>query len=166
MKKNILTTKEMTVAALGIAVVYVATLYIKIPNALDGYFNLGDGFVMLFATVLSPWTAFLAGGLGSALADLSGGYAYYFLPTLCIKGLESVMISNLIHRYGNKVQKIAYLLAAGIMVSGYFFTKAYLKQSFAIAMLGVPENIVQSIIGMIIASLCFPTIQRICKEKK
>ena len=67
---------------LSIAIVFIATLFIKVPNALDGYFNLGDGFILLFASILDPFLAFLVGGLGSALADVAGGYAYYFIPTL------------------------------------------------------------------------------------
>ena len=62
MKKQI-QTKEMVLTGLGMAIVFVATLYIKIPNALDGYFNLGDGFILLFASILDPFLAFLVGGL-------------------------------------------------------------------------------------------------------
>lgn len=76
MKKTI-TIQDMVLTALGMALVFVATMYIKVPNALDGYFNLGDGFILLFASFLSPGLSFLAGGLGSALADVAGGYAYY-----------------------------------------------------------------------------------------
>ena len=163
--KNInLTTKEITLTGLGIALVFVMTLYMKIPNALDGYFNLGDGFIMVFASVLSPFSALLVEGVGSALADIAGGYAYYFFPTLCIKGLSAVVISLLIQRYGKKVRMPAYIIAAIIIVSGYFLAKAYLKQSFAIALLGVPGNTIQAVAGIIIAGLCYPVINRIMKK--
>ena len=98
MKKQI-QTKEMVLTGLGMAIVFVATLYIKIPNALDGYFNLGDGFILLFASILDPFLAFLVGGLGSALADVAGGYAYYFIPTLIIKGLEAVVVACLMKKF-------------------------------------------------------------------
>lgn len=97
-----LTTKDIVLTGLGIAVVFVATMFIKIPNALDGYFNLGDGFVLIFASILNPFLAFLVGGLGSALADVAGGYAYYFIPTLLIKGLEAIVVSVLMKKYGKK----------------------------------------------------------------
>lgn len=44
MKNKNLTAKEITLTGLGIALVFVMTLYMKIPNALDGYFNLGGWF--------------------------------------------------------------------------------------------------------------------------
>ena len=96
------TTNEIVLTALDMALVFVATMFIKIPNPLDGYFNLGDGFLMLFAGVLNPFCAFLVGGLGSALADVAGGYAYYFIWTLLIKGVEAFLISELFHQFGPK----------------------------------------------------------------
>lgn len=156
-----LSTKAIVLTGLGIAVVFVATMFIKIPNALDGYFNLGDGFILIFASILDPFLAFLVGGLGSALADVAGGYAYYFIPTLIIKGLEAIVVSMLIKKYGKKVQIPAYILGAVIMVLGYFLTKWYLKQSMAIALTGIPENIFQSGVGIVIALICYPVISRI-----
>lgn len=95
-------TKDIVLTGLGIAVVFVATMFIKIPNALDGYFNLGDGFILIFASILDPVLAFLVGGLGSALADVAGGYAYYFIPTLFIKGIEAIAVSALMKKFGKK----------------------------------------------------------------
>lgn len=163
MKKG-LTTKKMVLTGLGIAIVFIATLFIKIPNTLDGYFNLGDGFILLFASILNPFLAFLVGGLGSALADVAGGYAYYFIPTLFIKGLEGIVVSYLIQRFGKKAQIPAYVLGAVIMVVGYFLAKWYLKGSAAIALTGIPENIFQSGIGIIVALICYPIVNRYNKK--
>lgn len=159
-----LTTKDIVLTGLGIAIVFVSTMFIKIPNALDGYFNLGDGFILLFASLLNPFLSFLVGGLGSALADVAGGYAYYFIPTLLIKGLEAIVVSALMTKYGKKVQIPAYLLGATIMVVGYFLTKWYLKQSMAIALTGIPENIIQSGVGVVIAFIVYPIVSRIYKK--
>ena len=83
-------TYEIVLTGLGMALVFVATMFIKVPNALDGYFNLGDGFILLFASFLNPFESFLIGGLGSALADVAGGYGHHFFFTLVIKGLEGI----------------------------------------------------------------------------
>lgn len=165
MKKK-LNTRDIVLTGLGIAVVFVATLYIKIPNAIDGYFNLGDGFILIFSSILDPFPAFLVGGLGSALADVAGGYAYYFIPTLLIKGLEAIIVSVLMKKFGKKAQIPAYILGACIMVFGYFLAKWYLKQSMAIALTGIPENIFQSGVGVVIALICYPIISRIYFKNK
>ena len=91
-------TREMVLAALGIALVYITTMFIKLPNSIGGYLNLGDGFILLFAGFLHPFTAFLVGGSGSALADLTGGYGTYAIATLIIKGIEGGLIALLVRR--------------------------------------------------------------------
>ena len=48
-------TYEIVLTGLGMALVFVATMFIKVPNALDGYFNLGDGFILSFASFLNPF---------------------------------------------------------------------------------------------------------------
>lgn len=154
------TTNEIVLTALDMALVFVATMFIKIPNPLDGYFNLGDGFLMLFAGMLNPFCAFLVGGLGSALADVAGGYAYYFIWTLLIKGVEAFLISELFHQFGPKYKLGYYGLGAIVMVVGYFFAKWFLKGSALIALSGVPENILQSVVGIVIAWAAYPIIQK------
>ena len=160
-----LSTKEIVLTGLGIAMTFIATLYIKIPNALDGYFNLGDGFILLFASVLNPFLSFIVGGVGSALADVAGGYAYYFIPTLIIKGLEAIVVSYLLKKFGAEKRLYFYGIGAVIMVVGYFFAKWYLKGSYAIALLGIPENIFQSAVGVIIAMLCYPMVKNMNIKK-
>ncbi len=151
--------KDMVLTALGISIVLIATLYIKIPNAIDGYFNLGDGFILIFASILDPFSSFIIGGIGSALADVAGGYAYYFIPTLLIKGLEGFAVSILIRKFGKKMQIPSYIIGAVIMVFGYFLAKWYLKGSIVIALCGIPENVFQSAVGIVIALICYPAIR-------
>ena len=160
MNKKTLTTQQIVLYALGMAIVFVSTMFIKIPNGIDGYFNLGDGFILLFSSIVSPLGGFLIGGLGSALADVAGGYAYYFIPTLLIKGLEGCMVAYLFQKYGNKIKWIAYFLGCMIMVIGYFVAKWYLKGSMIIALSGIAENILQSGVGYVIAIVALPLIQR------
>ena len=50
--------KQIIFASLGIAIVFVATIFIRIPNTIHGYLNLGDGFILLFASILNPFFAF------------------------------------------------------------------------------------------------------------
>ena len=104
-------TREMVLAALGIALVYITTMFIKLPNSIGGYLNLGDGFILLFAGFLHPFTAFLVGGLGSALADLTGGYGTYAIATLIIKGIEGGLIALLVRRNA-RLRFPAYIIGA------------------------------------------------------
>ena len=66
-------TKELVFGALGIALVFISTMFLKLPNSIGGYLNLGDGFILLFSGLLGPFASFMVGGVGSAFADIAGG---------------------------------------------------------------------------------------------
>ena len=71
-------TLKLVISALMASMVCVATIVIKIPiPATGGYINLGDCIVLLSGVVLGPLYGGLAAGLGSALADLLGGYVVF-----------------------------------------------------------------------------------------
>lgn len=162
-----LSVKEIVTGALGIALVFLATYLIKVPNGIQGYFNLGDGFILLFASILNPFLAFLVGGVGSALADAAGGYAIYFIPTLFIKGIEAIVVSYLISKLGQKSRYIIYLIGGAIMVCGYFVADAFINESWALSATGIPSNVIQALAGYVIALVCLPIISKqVLPEKR
>ena len=63
------TTKKLVMASMFAALCCVTTMIIKIPSPLKGYLNLGDCVVLLAGFMLPPLYAFLAAGIGSALAE-------------------------------------------------------------------------------------------------
>lgn len=158
-------TYRIVLTGLGMALVFVATLFIKVPNALDGYLNLGDGFILLFSSFLNPLESFLIGGLGSALADVAGGYGHYFFFTLIIKGLEAIVISFMNKNYSKTKQISSYVLGSIIMVFGYFLAKYILKGSWILAASEVPANLIQAIAGIVIAIVAYPLVKKIIQNK-
>lgn len=156
--------KEIVITSLGIALVFLATLLMKIPNGIQGYVHLGDGFILLFATLVNPFFAFFIGGVGSALADIAGGYAIYFFPTLLIKGLEAILVSYMIHKFGVKSRYISYIIGCFIMVGGYIIADALINQSWQVSLTGVPANILQALAGYGIALFCLPILIKYKKQ--
>ena len=77
-------TRRLTVGAAAAALIFVVTLFVKVPIPL-GYANLGDGVIFLAAVFLPRKEAALAAAVGSALADLMGGFPVWIIPTLIIK---------------------------------------------------------------------------------
>ncbi len=51
--------------------------------------------VMLSGLFLGPVGGFFAGGVGSAIADVAGGYTFYAPITLIAKGLEGMAVGML-----------------------------------------------------------------------
>lgn len=144
--------KQISVAALFTAMVVVMTSVIKIPTpATQGYLNFGDIMVLLTAILLGRKYGALAGGIGSALSDLLGGYASFAIFTLIIKGIEGYIAGLLVYGGGRKPSTLRMIIAAaagGIwMVLGYFLAETLMMGAKA-ALGEVPANFVQAGAGI------------------
>lgn len=79
-------TNQLAKTALMIALIFVGTFSIRIPNpATGGYFHMGDSMIFLSVLILGKRDGAFAGALGGALADLLCGAAIWSGPTLIIK---------------------------------------------------------------------------------
>jgi uncharacterized membrane protein len=135
MKTN--STKKIVLSGLLIALVFLATYFTKIPTPLPGgYFNLGDAVIMLAAAFLGPIGGLIAGGVGSALADLAYGALLFAPITFVVKGIEGLAVGLLISKMrragGLKHSRLitAVVTGAVIMVAGYFLAEAFLLGTF------------------------------------
>ena len=158
-------TLRIVMAALMAAMACVATMVIKIPiPATGGYINLGDCIVLLSGVILGPVYGGIAAGLGSALADLLGGYVAFAPATFIIKGLMAVVASLLIRDISRK--NIFNVLFAGfiaeiIMVAGYFVFEA-LIMGYGLAAAGaIPGNAIQGTAGIVIATMLMPILGKL-----
>ncbi|MFR5081007.1 MAG: ECF transporter S component [[Clostridium] innocuum] len=121
--------KDIVTAALGIALVFLATWLLKVPNGIQGYFNLGDGFLLLFASVLNPFLAFMVGGVGSALAILAAGMVHVCaIFTLLIKGMEAVL-AFLACLQGTFLISLCCHILGGLLMIGGCFLRGCIYQS-------------------------------------
>jgi len=89
----------MALTAVFTALVCVATvMFVLYVPATEGYFNLGETMVYTTALLLGPYVGAIAGGLGSALADVFLGFPIYAPATLVIKGAEGFVVGFLAKR--------------------------------------------------------------------
>ena len=147
-------TKKLVMAALMAALTCVATMIIRVPSPLKGYMNLGDCVVLIAGWLLSPAYAFLAAGIGSAMADVISGYMVYVPVTFIIKGLMAVIAYygyKFLYRKNNSLlaRITSGLVAEIVMVLGYFVFEGCLY-GFAPSMVNIPANSVQGIAGLMI----------------
>jgi len=130
------------------ALVCVATLLIRIPNPMGGYFNVGDVMVFVSALTFGPVVGGVAGGIGSSLADIIG-FPVFAIPTLLIKGAEG-FLAGFITNKKSVFRDIFAVIVAGVeMIIGYFIVEIYLWGLEA-ALLEIPGNIGQIAIGGLI----------------
>ena len=89
-------TNRLVMVALMVCLVMIATLSIRIPSPFtQGYVHLGDTMIFLSVLLLGKKGGAVAAGLGSALADVLGGYAAYAPWTLLIKALMAIIMGAL-----------------------------------------------------------------------
>ncbi|MBQ6829700.1 MAG: ECF transporter S component [Clostridia bacterium] len=149
-------TKKLVMASLMTALTCVATMVIKIPSPLKGYINLGDCMVLAAGWMLSPAYAFLAAGLGSALADVFSGYVLYAPATFLIKGCMALIAFFGVKLLAKNKKMFPRILsgavAEAVMVLGYFVFEGFLY-GFAPSVVNIPPNGVQGVAGLVIGLL-------------
>jgi uncharacterized membrane protein len=154
-------TRDLALTGLMIAVVFVITRYFQMPiPQTKGYFNLGEAGIYVAAVLFGPLIGALAGGIGSALADLTSGAAQFAVFTLVIKGIEGLLVGLIASAArrettgpagGRAVVRLVAMLVGGIaMVIGYFVAEAYLlRLGVPAALAEVPYNFVQVAAGVV-----------------
>ena len=150
-------TEKIVFTALMASLVCVATMVIKIPSPLNGYINLGDGIVLVCGWVLSPLYGFLAAGIGSAAADLIGGYFVYAPITFVIKGLMALVAFGVQKWLLAKTKPFVARLVGGVfaellMAVGYFVYEGVLY-GFAPSLTNMPANAIQGLAGLVVGLL-------------
>jgi uncharacterized membrane protein len=157
-------TSTLTIALSGVmaAVIFIATYLFKIP-LLTGYVHLGDGFILLAASILG-WPAVPAAAIGSMLADLLAGYTAYMLPTFLIKGAVAAIAVAASARKSQPLQLLYMLIAETAMVAGYFVTDLLLY-GLGTAVPALMGNVMQGLSGVAVWVLLMPVARRIQKRQ-
>jgi uncharacterized membrane protein len=149
--------RELTLTALFIALVAVATMAINIPMvATQGYINVGDTLIFVAALLGGPKVGLLAGGIGSAMADLLLGYGQWAPWTLVVKGVEGLIVGLLAYSVFKQTKAvnfrviIAMVIAAIWMVVGYYIAGGFIK-GFEVALTGIPGDLTQGLGSVVLA---------------
>ena len=150
-----MTTKQLCLNGLFIAIVCLCTMIIRIPvPATNGYIHIGDSVIIIIAVFFGKKYGAIAGGAGSALADLFSGYPHWIIFTLVIKVIMGFFIGSLSDRSKSGVLSFKNIAApvVGIiwMVIGYILGGTVLEGSFLVSLSSVPSNIIQGVGGLII----------------
>ena len=105
---------QIAYSALMIAFTFLATIVISIYiPATQGFFNIGEFGVYVAALTGGPIVGMIAGGIGSALADIFLGYEFYAPITLIVKGLEGFIVGYIAY----KLRKVRFTRWMGITAS-------------------------------------------------
>lgn len=157
-------TKKMILAALFAAMTCAATFSIKIPTpGTGGYIHPGDAIVILAGVMLGGVYGGLAAGIGSALADLLGGYVLYAPVTFVIKGLVAFMSAYIYQKLGkNKRERYLAVGLGGVMdmllVAGGYFSYEMFIYGVPGALSSLLPNLIQGGSGLLLALTLYPVL--------
>jgi uncharacterized membrane protein len=155
--------------------VFVVTSQIpRIPiPATSGYFNIGETTVYIAALIFGPLVGAFAGGVGSALSDAFLGFGLFVPGTFFIKGGEGLIVGFLNTNLRRRISNLTVCATIGVivggieMVAGYFlYEQLVIGYPFAVALAEVPFNIVQMLIGLIVAVPVMNAVFRVIPQLK
>jgi len=135
-------------------------LLIRIPIPGGGYFNFGDVIIVFCGLYAGRKAGLIAGGIGSALADLIG-FPIFAPITLVAKGLLGLFAGMGKDKAGF-VKNLYPILGAAIMVLVYFGGTWILPaMGKAAALADLPANLIQASLGFIGGRLLYAAYTRI-----
>jgi len=163
-----LSIKTIVFAGLFAALACIATMFVPINLGIPGYYHAGDSMVFLCGIVLGPTVGGLAAAIGSAMADVFAGYAAYAVPTFLIKGIDAFaagfIFMKIVGENGGVQKKVMAFLAAAaagclVVVTGYFLVEV-LFSGFGGALTTIVPNIVQVLVGAVLAALIYSVLDK------
>jgi len=153
---------SMTGVMMGLVLVTTMMIRIHVPFT-QGYVHLGDAMIFLAVLVLGRNYGAVAAGFGSALSDLLSGYAYYAPWTFVVKALMAFVVGAALEYMEKKGKfnigkrtplEILAMLFGGIeMTVGYYISASLMQGNWVTPLYSVPGNIVQFIVGIILATV-------------
>ena len=119
---NSLKTKQIVLTGLFAAIICLTTAYIlHIPTGVNGgYVHIGDALIYLAAALLPRSYAMVAAAIGAGSADFITGSAIWIIPTIIIKPILVLFISN------NSDKIISTKNIVGAFIAGIVGTALYM----------------------------------------
>ena len=159
-------TKDMVLAGMGIALVFVATLInIKLPIGQGGLIHLGNVPLFLFAILFGKKTGAIAGAFGMGLFDLMGGWTPWAPATFMVVGLMGYTVGLVAERNDSTAGYVlAVVLACVIKVAGYYVAEALIYGNWVQPVLSIPGNLMQIGVAALIVLPMAGTLKKALKR--
>jgi uncharacterized membrane protein len=136
------------------AVTTVLTRVVQVPTPAKGYINLGDVAIVFTALTFGPFSAALAGGIGTALADLLSPYAIWAPISLVVHGLQGLLVGLIARsRPGNLFLAVVGGIVGMAVMAGGYLAGGSLVTGFGASLTDIPGNLLQGGVGVVLGIL-------------
>ncbi|WP_085992860.1 ECF transporter S component [Oceanobacillus senegalensis] len=162
-------TFDLILTSMLIALVFVSTVFlnIRLPIAANGgLVHLGTAMLFIASILFGPKKGALAGAIGMGLFDLIGGWVLWTPITIVSRGLQGYIVGKIAWSSGRKGTSIAFNLIATIisipfMVAVYYIGESILYGNWIMPLASIPGDLVQNILGIIIAIPACVVLKRV-----
>ena len=156
---------HIVMTAMMMCIIMVSILLLRIPIPFtQGYVNLSDAMIFMAVIILGWRYGAVAAGMGSLLGDLLAGFAMWAPWSLVIKAVMAVIFGLIIQIAANRAGKtekgnrlflsveiVGMIIAGCFMAAAYFFAEGIMYGNWAVAVLGIPWNVGQFLLGTALA---------------
>ncbi len=156
--KQPVSTTDVTVSGLLIALVFVATEFvnIRLPISVNGgLIHFGNAMLFVSAILFGRKKGALAGAFGMGLFDTVSGWMAWAPFTFIIRGIMGYIIGTIANNKNKNGSSFLYnltaILVGGIwMMMGYYLTEVILYGNWLSPMTSITGNIIQIAIGAVV----------------
>jgi uncharacterized membrane protein len=152
--------RVLAIAAVMTAIVFVLTRMVQVPTPAKGYIHLGDAGVFFSAFAFGPWIGAVAGGLGTALSDLTSGFPQWALFSLLIHGLQGFVVGWTSRRWDGVLGLVLSTVAGGVIVVVGYLGAGLVLSGLGAALAEVPLNVIQVAGGAVVGVPLFVAIRQ------
>ena len=140
-----MTTKEIVITGLAVALVFTATMiHIRLPIGQGGLIHLGNIPLFLVAIIFGRKMGAIAGAFGMGLFDLMGGWTPWAPATFIIVGLMGYAVGVISEKKDNVAgYAMAILVACAMKIVGYYIAEALIYGNWVQPVLSIPGNLIQ-----------------------
>jgi uncharacterized membrane protein len=158
--KEMKKTNELVLTAMFMCLIILAQTFFRLPiPGTSGYVHLADAVIYLAVMYLGHRKGALAAALGSAMGDLLAGYAAWIPWTLVVKGGMALIFGLCMEKHPHG-RLLGMILGGVFMTVGYFVAETVMYGNPITATLGIPWNIAQFCVGIIVADCLQHAIKR------
>ena len=160
MQRKSLDPRALALTAVMTAIVFALTQVKLIPTPDGGYVHLGDAGIYFSAFAFGPWMGGAIGGLGTALADITSGYAQWAIFSFIIHGAQGCAAGWLSKKFPGIGGLILGAVVGGIIVVLGYLPAGMILASPAQALASLPANVLQVTVGAIVGIPLFMAVRK------
>ncbi|MEB2300421.1 ECF transporter S component [Lysinibacillus xylanilyticus] len=151
-------TFDLVITSILAALVFVATMFInfRLPFGQGGLIHLGTSMLLITSILFGPKKGALAGAIGMGLFDIVGGWLIWAPTTIISRALQGAIVGKIAWSKGHRGDDIrlnilAAVVAMPVMMGVYYIGQAIMFKSWVAPMASIPGDLIQNVVGLIIA---------------